>query len=267
MKATMIFAMMFLFLGATQIPAFGNDNPPKKINFQGLLTDDNGNPVPGDPVPLWVRLYPQLYPEPPIWEERLVVLPYQGHFSVTLGSNPDNPLDLPFDQPYELGVQVEGEDEMVPRIDLTSAPYALHAVVADSIGGIVIADSLEGHWFMEVANDSTVFAGHSYKIEIPHFRPWTLELWSEWPHYSGVCVIHGCENQWQIAVTSQKYNGDGTSGVAGAEGTESSSSILAFFGESPAMYYVKCPGEATGEHNIILDAASSNLDLYYRLTY
>jgi hypothetical protein len=53
-----------------------------------------------------------------------------GLFTVILGDS--TALNLPFDETYWLGIQVNADPELVPRIQLAAAPYALRAAVADT---------------------------------------------------------------------------------------------------------------------------------------
>ncbi len=54
-------------------------------------------------------------------------------FEATLGAV--TPLNLSFDKPYWLGVAVAPDEEMDPRYELASSPYAFRAAVADSVVG------------------------------------------------------------------------------------------------------------------------------------
>ncbi|MBS4097687.1 MAG: hypothetical protein KGZ83_12720, partial [Sulfuricella sp.] len=60
-----------------------------------------------------------------LWSETQGVSVDNGIYSVILGSV--SPINLPFDQPYFLGVSVGGGAEMSPRQPLVSAPYAMMA--------------------------------------------------------------------------------------------------------------------------------------------
>ena len=105
---------------------------PRTISFQGVLTDDQGQPLADGTYSLHFRLAAEDAPETTLWEEQHTDVPVSdGLFSVVLGSIA--PLDLPFDQPYVLGIGVDGGAEMTPLVSLTAAPYAIRAAaVADS---------------------------------------------------------------------------------------------------------------------------------------
>jgi hypothetical protein len=305
---------------------------PHLINYQGMLTDAEGTPLNGY-YGLLFRIYDDTTEWSIVWEDSLYAQVSQGLFNVILGSH--YALNLAFDKPYWLGVEVGGE--VMPLVKLTSVGYAYRAAVADSAvvagsggggggwiddghvvrletigdsvgigttspaekldvnGGIKVtgritstvssgtapfnvssgtkcdslnADKVDGMHassFTQIRAEGTVDAGNSTTLVIPNYILWTLQLASGWPNYGGVCFVQGFENDRYIGVTYTAYNGDGTSGTGGAEGAESNSTILVSFGSSSYLYSVKCPGEATGDHNIVLTAAG--VELRYRLIY
>jgi hypothetical protein len=61
-----------------------------------------------------------------IWEKTIAVTVTKGIFKAGLG-----PLHLPFDTIYWLGISVEAEPELEPRVALVSSPYALNARAAE----------------------------------------------------------------------------------------------------------------------------------------
>lgn len=105
---------------------------PQTMNYQVMLTDDMGDPLPG-PHELIFRLYEVESGGSDIWiETHNVTANSIGVVSVVLGS--DTPLTESFAVPYWIEVEVDGE-VMSPRRELTSAPYALRARDADQLGG------------------------------------------------------------------------------------------------------------------------------------
>lgn len=115
---TVLFALLMVQFAAAQIP--------QTMSYQGVLTDADGNPVADGPVSLTFKLYDAPEGGEALWEENQQVEVANGIFNVILGSG--NPLNLPFDAPYWLGITVDGEEEMAPRIALTASPYSLNAV-------------------------------------------------------------------------------------------------------------------------------------------
>lgn len=104
---------------------------PRTIAFQGKVTDPSGRLL-NEPHTLKFVLYDSASGGNALWSEthtNLVIV--KGLFAVSFGAKV--PLSPPFDAPYWVSVEVDGTGEMEPRLPLTSAPYALHAAVADSL--------------------------------------------------------------------------------------------------------------------------------------
>ena len=99
---------------------------PKVINFQGYLADTEGNPLHGR-YSITFSIYDVETGGTPIWSETKEIEVNHGIFNVQLGDNPSNPLNLPFDVPYWLGVQVNNDQEMTPRLKLASSAYSYSA--------------------------------------------------------------------------------------------------------------------------------------------
>jgi hypothetical protein len=100
--------------------AYGQDT--LLINYQGYLTDDAGDPITGTPsmtfaihdaggVSKWSETHPS-------------VQVTNGLFSVILGSQTGMPDSVFNGEDRHLGISVDGDDEIVPRTQLTSAPSA-----------------------------------------------------------------------------------------------------------------------------------------------
>ncbi len=102
---------------------------PRVVNYQGRLTDLNGNALLDGSYSIAIRLYDSdTAPESSaIWSDNYSVQTKNGYFNVMLGSNASFPLNLPFDRQYYLGIKVGIDTEMTPRQPLNSVPYALNA--------------------------------------------------------------------------------------------------------------------------------------------
>lgn len=99
---------------------------PAIINVQGVLTDANSMLVPNGNYTLTFRLYGTSQDPTVLWTEKQVDLAVQsGVFNASLGKI--NPLNIPFDKPYFLSIQLGQEAEMSPRIEMTSTPYSMMA--------------------------------------------------------------------------------------------------------------------------------------------
>jgi C1q domain len=92
-------------------------------NFTGAAID-NGS------YDITFKLYTTDAGGTPIWTEVQSVNMIGGVYSVVLGAV--NPLNVPFDQPYYLGLTLPGGPEHTPRAQLTAAPYALSLLGQDN---------------------------------------------------------------------------------------------------------------------------------------
>ena len=121
MKYLKIIGLLFLVL-STQL-TWGQI--PKTMSYQAVLMNTDGSKINEGSYTILFRLYDDTTDVQPLWEESQQIQVTQGVISVILGSI--NPLDLLFDQQYWLGISIGNESELVPRIALTSSPYALRA--------------------------------------------------------------------------------------------------------------------------------------------
>ncbi|MDQ7063256.1 MAG: tail fiber domain-containing protein [candidate division KSB1 bacterium] len=139
---------------------------PQTISYQGLLTDRDGNPVADGNRQLTFRLYAAATGGTALWEETQQIPVINGIFNAILGSL--NPLNLPFDRPYWLGVQIEGGAELEPRIALTASAYSLtaravadSAVTGENIAGGQVVRSLNG-----LTDEVTLAAGENINLSV-----------------------------------------------------------------------------------------------------
>ena len=103
---------------------------PKTLSYQGVLKDKDGNLVSGTNTIVF-KLYDVDSEGTTLWGETQNVEVSEGVFNVQLGKLV--PFDLAFDKPYWLGISVNGDDELEPRVQLSSVAYSLNAkTVEDS---------------------------------------------------------------------------------------------------------------------------------------
>ena len=123
--------MLILFLAPSEARA----QVPQTLSYQGVLTNANGNVVADGDYTLTVTLYDAATDGTALWTETQTTTVAGGIFSVILGSS--TALELPFDQPYWLGVALGQDPELTPRLALTAAPYSLsaRAIVAEPEAG------------------------------------------------------------------------------------------------------------------------------------
>ncbi|MEK7703694.1 MAG: hypothetical protein AAB426_01950 [Myxococcota bacterium] len=112
--------------------------PPPLVTFQGYLTDDAGVPIDG-PVTVHLKLFDVATGGTALFSETQDVDAQRGTVTVQLGAVTS--LDLALFRDHEtlyLGITVDGNVEMTPRLQLTSSPYAAAAASA------VDASTLQG---------------------------------------------------------------------------------------------------------------------------
>jgi hypothetical protein len=140
MTRSILIVALFVFPLSATVSA----QAPQTISYQGVLTDDAGLAVADGTYNMTFRLYEAASGGTSIWEETLPVNVTKGLFNVILGSG--TPFKLSFDEQFYLGISVEGEAELSPRVALTAAPYSIHAFDSDYLNGqSSTAFSLSGH--------------------------------------------------------------------------------------------------------------------------
>jgi hypothetical protein len=159
-------------LGQAQQTVATNTNVavPPLINFSGALTDANGKPITmTGAVAVTFSLYSEQTGGAALWmETQNVQLDSRGNYTVMLGST--SSVGLPSEifvagQAHWLGVQVQGQPEEQPRVLLVSAPYALKAGDAETIGGLppsaFVLAAPAGNGASTAASNATPTAGTS----------------------------------------------------------------------------------------------------------
>lgn len=124
-----------LVLGALMLWAGTAFAVPSSLTHQGRLLDDDGTPKTGQAT-LKFTIYDKKSGGSIVWEskEKQVDLGDSGFYSVTLGgsSNPVDGTKLQGDSLW-IGLAVDGNDELSPRIRLRSVPYAVRAGSVDNV--------------------------------------------------------------------------------------------------------------------------------------
>jgi hypothetical protein len=121
---------------------------PRRINYQGRLTDAAGAPLPGDHA-LIFRIYASEGGGSALWmEDNDVVADSTGVFSTVLGTTVV--MSLTFDAPRWLEIEADGE-VLSPRREIVAVPSALAAAKAAN------CDSLDG-----LGPDSYSLVGHDH---------------------------------------------------------------------------------------------------------
>ena len=111
---------------------------PRLVRFSGTAKDTRGNPVTGV-AGITFSLYAESSGGAPLWSETQNVRPDPaGRYTVLLGASKSEGLPVGLftsEQAHWVGVSIEGQPEE-PRILLVSAPYALKAGDAETLGGL-----------------------------------------------------------------------------------------------------------------------------------
>lgn len=106
---------------------------PSMMPLQGMLTDADGYPVAGDDIPISFRIYTVPTGGTPIHSEDTTIDTDNGWFTHMLGTSAALDLDHFQGGGVWLGVSVNGEFELLPRIDLGTVAYAAFARNAGSV--------------------------------------------------------------------------------------------------------------------------------------
>lgn len=134
---------------------------PSLVNYQGTLCDTSGLPLDG-PHDLVFKIYAAPDATDALWIERHdAVAVDHGLFQVILGSVDPvaNPLPAALFTGGErwLGLGVDDEPELLPRMQFTSVPWAMRATVADS--ALTTSGSGDADWQF-AGNDIYRLAGN-----------------------------------------------------------------------------------------------------------
>jgi hypothetical protein len=111
---------------------------PRLVRFGGTVKDLDGSPLPGL-AGITFALYSEQTGGAPLWmETQNLTADSDGHYTALLGATKSEGLPAELfnsEQARWVGVQVQGQPEQ-PRVLLVSAPYALKAGDAETIGGL-----------------------------------------------------------------------------------------------------------------------------------
>ncbi len=151
--------LLTTFLLALTVAASLSAEVPRQIPVQGRLTDSTGGPVADGSYDMTFRLYHDSVGGVFVWNSgsRSVTVT-KGLFTYHLGSNVALlPSLLAGDSAMWLGIKVDSDPEMTPRMKLNSGSYAYHAQSADSVSSSryfeVAGDTIRGTVFFDQGND------------------------------------------------------------------------------------------------------------------
>jgi hypothetical protein len=134
-----------LIIAVLALTSLATADVPQMINYQGYLTDENGDPPPNDDYLITFRIYDAPEDGNIVWEEiHPAVHVTDGFFHVILGDGtPQVPIgDDVFNQPDRwLGIRIEDDPELTPRTRLVTVPYAFRISTVDgATGGTVTSE-------------------------------------------------------------------------------------------------------------------------------
>ena len=135
--ALLVLVVVCLLVGARA------DAVPLSFNYQGLLTDSQGQPVADGEHSLIFKIYDvSSGPDAPLWtSDPTNVTTHAGIFTTAVSPSPAGIFD---NDELWLETVVEAEP-LTPRIKLLSVPFAIRAATADTVpDGSVTADKLTG---------------------------------------------------------------------------------------------------------------------------
>ncbi len=120
-KSNLLFIILLVVLISNFISAV-----PQTIGVQGKLTDASNTALSGTHTMVF-KIYNVATGGNALYSaSQSVSTDSNGIYNVIL-----NNLNLTFAEQYYLGIQVESDSEMIPRINLTSSPYAFRANITD----------------------------------------------------------------------------------------------------------------------------------------
>lgn len=89
------------------------------VTIQGIITDSKGAILPDGERRVTINIYDSQNSKQPLWSDQQILVIKEGQFSTTLGNA--NPLTLDSGKKYWLGIKVDEEKEMTPRMPLNYA--------------------------------------------------------------------------------------------------------------------------------------------------
>lgn len=139
---------LWILVGLLALPGPALGEVPRLINYQGYLTNVYGEPMQGIHN-LTFKVYAHDSPQAvPLWNEMHTGVPVsEGIFHIILGSLSPLQPGVFESGPRWVGIAIDNDPEIAPRMPLTSVPWALNAAVADSArfvsGGVADGHSLD----------------------------------------------------------------------------------------------------------------------------
>jgi hypothetical protein len=126
MKRTLLFLVSLLFI-SMQL----SSQVPQIISFQSMVKNADGTTISDGEYSITFKIFNAETGGTSLWTETQTLQAANGYISAALGSSTS--LNLSFEDQYWIGIRIEGEDELMPRIQLSVSPYAFYAIsIADN---------------------------------------------------------------------------------------------------------------------------------------
>ncbi len=129
MSKSMTLLIAIMLLSALIIHA----EVPQLINYQGMLSDAEDNPVTAQNLSIVFSIYDSETEGTSLWSETQMVNVTDGVFNVLLGSVTPIPYEVFDGSDRYLSMKIGEDSEMTPRKHLVSVGNAFHAHTADNV--------------------------------------------------------------------------------------------------------------------------------------
>ncbi|MBN1763601.1 MAG: hypothetical protein JW878_11120 [Methanomicrobia archaeon] len=247
-----VIAIVVTFLASIGIVWLGGANPdsagvPHLLSYQGVLADNLGDPVPDGTYQMTFSVYENATGGSALWFETRTVQVTDGRFSILLGNVTPIPPDIFLNGSERwLGVQVESDAEMTPRLRLASVAYAYVAeytrnplapgqglVITDADGNVTHRLNANGtswhagletfdgginvtgphqspHWTCTITDKGSYYRDENGVLREEALADGTHRQWDENGKKRYEAFVNGTRRQWdENGVLRRKENGDG----------------------------------------------------------
>ncbi len=150
-RRTALFSLvLFAFLWALEnkvekVALLGEDAIPQRINYQGYLTDNAGNPITNPSLSMTFRIYDAQSGGNQLWSQDQTVAVENGLFNLVLGPIPEDVFTPGAQRWLEL---VIGGTPLSPRTEITAVGFSYKTIDADKLEGET-KSQLDARWVNE----------------------------------------------------------------------------------------------------------------------
>lgn len=227
---------------------------PSRLNYQGLLTDANGQPMNATGVQMTFRIWNHPIQSAPAnlkWEETILVDVTNGLFNVILGDNIQIEPEVFDSSASYLGIQIGTDPEGEPRTRLVSVGYSTRVETLDGARGGVISGTIG----LQPATGTKDGDVEQLRYEIFDEQD-SVKFWASKTEVFVPCVQFSGDDSRQCTAAM-------SSGAAQVEDNEVTTAI----GDAPvvlAQQSIDCPSDGyvlvLGSCEAAFDRTSSNVE-------